>query len=86
MLNIALALTNVKDRSYSKRSSIRLGEWVATVGFDAAIHEVRMFGNQNSVCAPKIPKWRHTVDRLKTLFSPWIGASSSGAWTFDSEA
>ena len=46
-------------------------EWVATVGLDAAIHEVGMFGNQNSVCAPKTPKWRHTVDRLKTLFPAW---------------
>ena len=27
-------------------------EEVATVGLDAAIHEVGMFGNQNSVCAP----------------------------------
>lgn len=60
-------------------------EWVATVGLDAAIHEVGMFGNQNSVCAPKTPKWRHTVDRLKTLFPSWSGASS-GASTFDSEA
>ena len=46
-------------------------EWVATIGLDAAIQEVGMFGNQNSVCAPKTPKWRHTVDRLKTLFPAW---------------
>jgi len=42
--------------------------------------------NQNSVCAPKTPKWRHTVDRLKTLFPSWNGTSSPGTSTFDSEA
>jgi hypothetical protein len=83
-LNMALAPTTVDDRSYSKPSSI--SEWVATAGFDAAIHEVRMFGNQNSVCAPKTLNCRHTVDRLETLFPSWNGASSSGASTFDSEA
>jgi len=44
-------------------------EWVATVELDKAVQEVGMFGNQNSVCAPKTPKWRHTVERLKVLFS-----------------
>ena len=67
-------------------SDHRLGEWVATVGFDAAIHEVGMFGNHNSVCAPKTPKSRHTVDRRKMLFPSWNGASSSGASIFDNEA
>lgn len=46
-------------------------EWTDTVTLDEAVHEIGMFGNQNSVCAPKTPKWRHTVDRLKSLFPNW---------------
>lgn len=43
-------------------------EWAYTVPLERAVNEVGMFGNQNTVCAPKTPKWRHTVDRLKQLF------------------
>lgn len=46
-------------------------EWAETVGLDAAVQEVGMFGNQNTVCAPKTPKWRHTVERLKAIFPAW---------------
>ena len=52
--------------------------WIETVSRDQAIQELGMFGNQNTVCAPKTPKWRHTVDRLKLRFSNWAGASASG--------
>jgi hypothetical protein len=44
-------------------------EWLATVPVEQAVHEVGMFGNQNTVCAPKTPGWRHTVDRLKEHFT-----------------
>jgi hypothetical protein len=27
--------------------------------------------NQNTVCQPTTPKWRHTVERLKTFFKNW---------------
>ncbi|MFP4146340.1 MAG: hypothetical protein ACLFSI_01325 [Halorhodospira sp.] len=43
-------------------------EWAQTVPLEQAINEVGMFGNQNTVCAPKTPKWRHTVERLKEAF------------------
>lgn len=43
-------------------------EWIDTVSIDQAINDVGLFGNQNTVCAPKTPKWRHTVDRLKLAF------------------
>ncbi len=42
--------------------------WLATVPLDQAIHEVGLFGNQNTVCKPTTPKWRSTVERLKTKF------------------
>ena len=42
-------------------------DWLDTLPLDKAIDEVGLFGNQNTVCAPKTPKWRHTVDRLKQL-------------------
>lgn len=46
-------------------------EWAETRSLSAAINEAGMFGNQNSVCAPKTPKWRHTVERLRGLFPNW---------------
>jgi hypothetical protein len=43
-------------------------EWLHTVPENQAIQEVGMFGNQNTVCKPKTPKWRSTVERLKEKF------------------
>lgn len=42
--------------------------WEKTVPQSAAVQEVGMFGNQNTVCKPVTPKWRSTVDRLKEVF------------------
>jgi hypothetical protein len=39
--------------------------WLQTVPLDQAIQEVGMFGNQNTVCKPRTPGWRATVERLK---------------------
>ena len=46
-------------------------EWIETVPDAKAINEVGLFGNQNTVCQPSTPKWRHTVERLKTYFRKW---------------
>ncbi len=43
-------------------------DWLDTVPETQAFNEVGLFGNQNTVCQPVTPKWRHTVDRLKTVF------------------
>lgn len=45
--------------------------WLDTVPESEAINEVGLFGNQNTVCQPSVPKWRHTVERLKTYFKNW---------------
>jgi hypothetical protein len=50
--------------------------WAETRDLAQAVNETGMFGNQNSVCAPKTPKWRHTVERLKELFPHWSTAST----------
>lgn len=42
--------------------------WQHTVPTDHAVRETGFFGNQNTVAAPKSPKWRTTVERLKELF------------------
>ena len=42
--------------------------WLHTVDESAAYSEVGLFGNQNTVCKPTTPKWRHTVERLKTAW------------------
>lgn len=46
-------------------------DWAETRPLSEAVNEAGMFGNQNTVCAPKTPKWRHTVERLKELFPNW---------------
>ena len=48
-------------------------EWLDTAAAKDAFNEVGLFGNQNTVCQPTTPKWRHTVERLKTVFDKWKG-------------
>lgn len=43
-------------------------DWLETVPLEKGVQEVGMFGNQNTVCKPKTPKWRYTVERLKQRF------------------
>jgi len=47
--------------------------WLQTVGLDEAFNEIGLFGNQNTVCKPTTPKWRHTVERLKQRFPNFEG-------------
>jgi len=46
-------------------------EWLDTVPEAKAVNEIGFFGNQNTVCQPVTPKWRHTVERLKLVFREW---------------
>ncbi|WP_200932170.1 hypothetical protein [Pseudorhodoferax sp. Leaf265] len=46
-------------------------QWLDTVSESRAVNEVGLFGNQNTVCQPTTPKWRHTVERLKVAFPRW---------------
>lgn len=43
-------------------------QWLHTVPLEKAVHEIGLFGNQNTVCKPTTPKWRSTVERLKDQF------------------
>ena len=56
-------------------------EWLETLPENEAVKEVGLFGNQNTVCQPTTPSWRHTVERLKTFFKNWDGPSSSTSST-----
>lgn len=47
--------------------------WLDTVPQSKAFHETGLFGQQNSVCKPTSPKWRQTVERLKSQFTKWEG-------------
>lgn len=47
--------------------------WLDTVPESEAINDIGLFGNQNTVCQPLTPKWRHSVERLKTHFKKWEG-------------
>lgn len=41
--------------------------WLKTIPLSKAIHELGMFGNQNTVCKPTTPQWPDTTNRLKAL-------------------
>jgi hypothetical protein len=43
-------------------------KWLTMKETVDAVKEVGMFGNQNTVCKPTTPKWRSTVERLKSRF------------------
>ena len=45
--------------------------WLDSVPENNAVNEVGLFGNQNTVCQPTTPKWRHTIELLKVVFSKW---------------
>lgn len=43
-------------------------KWLDTKPLSEAVYEIGLFGNQNTVCRPTTPKWRHTVETLKQRF------------------
>lgn len=43
-------------------------DWAQTVTEEHAINEPGLFGNRNTVCAPKSPAWRTTIERLRRAF------------------
>jgi len=43
-----------------------LVDWIHTNSLDKAETQVGFFGNQNSVCRPRVAKWNHTVNTLKS--------------------
>lgn len=46
-------------------------KWLETRSEQDAVNEVGFFGNQNTVCKPTAPKWRHTIEKLKRYFHLW---------------
>lgn len=42
--------------------------WTRALTLDQAIREKGLFGNQNTVAKPTVPKWDHTIDRLTKRF------------------
>lgn len=43
-------------------------DWAQTVPLSQGINEAGLFGNRNTVCAPKVDKWPVTIERLKRAF------------------
>lgn len=43
-------------------------QWHKTFPIAQAFNEIGLFGNQNTVCKPRTPLWRSTVDRLRAPF------------------
>lgn len=46
-------------------------KWLETRSEQEAVTEVGFFGNQNTVCRPTAPRWRHTIEKLKRYFANW---------------
>jgi len=46
-------------------------KWLETRSEQEAVSEVGFFGNQNTVCRPTAPRWRHTIEKLKRYFGSW---------------
>ncbi len=65
-----------RESDPSKREYAVLVDWLDTVAETSAFDEIGLFGNQNTVCQPTTPKWRHTVERLKTYFKKWDADSA----------
>ena len=42
--------------------------WIKTVDLQKAVKERGFFGNQNTAAQPRDPKWRFTVERLKSIW------------------
>lgn len=70
VLKDAVQLRRTADDPEKAEYFVRVA-WLDTVSEEKAFREVGLFGNQNSVCQPTTPKWRHTVERLKEHFSNW---------------
>jgi len=45
-------------------------DWIKSVPLTEAQRQVGFFGNQNSVCRPRVAKWNHTINTLKTCWKP----------------
>lgn len=79
---LALDVLSTKDTLRDRSTDAEMAEsfvrikWLDTVPENKAVKEVGFFGNQNTVCQPTSPKWRHTVERLKTFFQNWNGRNS----------
>jgi hypothetical protein len=41
-------------------------KWLHVETLDSAVKQTGFFGNQNSVCRPRVAKWAHTVNSLKS--------------------
>lgn len=42
--------------------------WAETVSQEEAVNAPGMFGNRNTVCAPKVQSWRTTIEQLQRAF------------------
>ena len=52
-------------------------KWMQTFSAQDGLQSAGLFGNQNTVCKPTTPRWRFTIDRLKSKFPLYNGDSLS---------
>lgn len=72
--NVQTLLTHAADPDKAEYF-VRV-DWLDAVPESKAFDEVGLFGIQLTVCRPTTPKWRHTVERLKTYFKNWDAVES----------
>lgn len=64
-------------RHHPEEAGYFVAKWLDTVDAAHAFHEVGLFGLQHTVGQPRAAKWRHTVERLKTVFKSWGGEAQT---------
>lgn len=57
------------DEADENREYVVPVRWVKTLEQSEAVNETGLFGNQNTVCRPTTPNWRHTIERLHSDFA-----------------
>lgn len=72
LLELELAGTYIHPSSDDDdtREYAVLIDWIKTVPLTEAVRQTGFFGNQNSVCRPRVAKWNHTVNTLKSRWKP----------------
>jgi hypothetical protein len=65
---LAIAKSTASTEDPEKAEYMVRVHWDQSVSEDKAHKERGFFGSQHTVARPKTDKWRHTIERLKTLF------------------
>ena len=70
VLSTAAELRKTADDPENAEHFVKV-EWLDQVPESQACAENGLFGIPSVVCRPRVSKWLHTIERLKTKFPKW---------------